>query len=195
MQQEKNESLGDFSSGVNLALTVIFSVNRNVQIWSRVPGTTGGWFYGWMYFAGLAVQAWYYMANAQYLQRWDLVHFEFMARLSGIWFAVHGVARAIQLARGIRLHSYEPGVGVLQWALPNWPLWLVGLLSDLGVAIALSGGLWLLDSPIQSGWYAAMCVWLLLGHIWIHTRDARRRQIWHDSQIEADDWSQQIGRR
>lgn len=194
MQPDKPESLSNISDGVNLGLMLVFSVSRTVQIWSRVPGSTGAWFYGWMILVGLGIQAWYYHANLEARQTMDLLGWEAMAWLSLMWFGVHGVVRSIHLARGLRFHSYDPGQGILHRLMPGWSFAASGLTSDLAVSVALSSGLWLIACPILSSWYAGMCFWLVIGHVWLVARDARRRQLWHDARIDADDWSQQIGR-
>lgn len=193
MQSEKQESLSNLSDGVSLGLTLVFSVNRTVQIWSRVLGSTGTWFYGWMIFVGLAIQAWYYQVNLESQQAADLVSWEAMAWLSVMWYSIHGVVRSIQMARGVRFHSYDPGVGILHRLMSGWSPSAIALTSDLAIAVSFSCGLWLLACPILSGWYAGMLLWLVIGHSWQVARDARRRQIWHDAQVEADHWSQQIG--
>ncbi len=192
MNESKQESFGTLSDGINLGLTLIFSVCRTVQIWSRVPGTTGNWFYGWMFAAGLALSAWYYEVNVEASQAMDFIAWKSMAVASVVWFGIHGVARALHQMRGLQFHSYEPGVGILaRWIsrlTPNH----AGLISDLLVAVVLGISFKLLGSPIQSGWYFAMCVWLLIADRWIRFRDARQVQIYIDAQAQSEDWSRRV---
>ena len=195
MEQDKQQSLADFNQGVSLTLIGIFSVNRSVQLWSRSLGSTGGWFFGWVYLVGLAIQGWYYQANVHGSGTEDFVKWEAFVSANIIWFAIHGVVRAFHVSSGIRSHSYDPGVGILQSILPTWSAGSVAIASDLAVAIFLSVSLRLIDSPILSGWYAAMCFWLLVGHVWMRTSRAYRYQGYINTKSEAEQWSNQIKER
>lgn len=190
-KQQKQQNLIDISQGMTLVLIAIFSVNRSVQIWSRCLGSTGSWFYGWMFFVGLLLQAWYCQLNAHATSRADVISFETIAYVSVFWFAIHGVVRSFHFARGIRFHTYEPGYGVLQGMLPTLSVGSTALASDLTVAVGLSLLCWLIGSPILSGWYASICFWLIVGHLWINMSQSRRLQMWFDSQVESNRWSQQ----
>lgn len=195
MDQEQQKSLRDIGTGLNLVLGTLFSISRTVQIWSRMPGTTGTWFFGFYYFVGSLMQTWYCRVNEETLGRTDLVSQSSIMGLSLIWFSIHGVIRGGQFLRGTRFHSFDPGVGILSLLNPKWNANTVSLASDLLVATALSLFLWLLRSPILSGWYASLCVWLVLAHCWILARDTRRMQAWTNSEQEAAYWSEQLRRR
>ncbi len=195
MENQKQESLVDFSTGMTLALTVVFSVSRSVQIWSRVPGSTGSWFYGWMFVVGLGINVWYYQANVQACQARDFIGLAYVAEASIAWFGVHGIVRLFNNRGTVPSHSYEPGVGILFWLMPALSASTVAIVSDLCVALLLGCVLSLLGSPIQAGWYFAMCFWLSLGHLWIKSRDARNCRVWRDTQYEAEYMSQKINRR
>ena len=195
MQQDKQQNLADFNQGVSLALIAIFSVNRSVQLWSRSLGSTGGWFFGWMYFVGLMLQAWYYQANSHFSGSEDFVTWEAFAAVNIIWFSIHGVVRAFHKTRRVPSHSYDPGVGILQSVFPSWSAGTVAVASDLTVAVFLSIVLRMIESPILSGWYAAMSFWLLVGHVWMRTSRAYRYQVYINTKAEAEQWSNQIKER
>lgn len=195
MDQDKQQPLRDFSMGMNIALSAIFAVNRTVQIWSRTPGTTGTWFFAIYFVAGSIIQSWYCQVNEEAAAHRDLIPYVAIAGLSLFWFSVHGIIHAWLVLRGKRFHSFEPGVGILNSMFPNWSSASASLGSDLIVAMCISISLLLLQSPILSGWYAALCIWLLVSHYWLVARDARRQQTWVDSQFEAENWSEQIRRR
>ncbi len=192
MPGEKQESLVSLKDGMIVGLTIIFSLSRTVQIWSRLPGTTGDWFYGWMFAVGIAISAWYYELNVQASQAIDFIEWRAMAILSGMWFGVHGVVRAIRQLQGVRFHSYEPGVGVLDRFLSRIAPQYAGVISDIATAFALGVVFRCMGCPIQSGWYFAMCFWIAIGNAWIVARDSRRKQMWVDSQVEATEWSHRI---
>ena len=191
-KQQRQQNLIDLSQGMSLALIGIFAVNRTVQVWSRYPGSTGSWFYGWVFFVGLLLQAWYCQINTNAVNRADFVSIEVIAFVSILWFAIHGVIRSFHLLRGLRLHSYEPGQGVFHWMFPTWNSGFQALASDVITAVLLSIWLWLIGSPVLSSWYTFVCFWLLIGHCWGAASQARRRQIWIDSQVESENWSHQI---
>lgn len=196
MQPDKPDGiLKDYQAGMNLALILMFSINRSVQIWSRVPGSTGSWFYGWLYFVGLGLQAWYYEVNGQATGYYDAIGWLTFAWFSVMWFGIHGVVRSFHFARGLRFHSYEPGRGIFDWMFPNWKPGSASLASDLAVSMALSIVLAIVRSPILSGWYAAMCLWLILAQVWIKASHSRRHQEWIDAKSEAERWSDQIQER
>ena len=194
MEQEKQQ-LRDMANGSNLALMLMQGVNRSVQIWSRVPGTTGTWFFGLLFFQGMLIQAWYYQVNVVASKAPDSIPISVSFGLSLIWFAYHGVKRNIYRANGMRFHSYDPGIGILYRAFPNWQPATIDIASDLSVAIALSLLMLVAGSPIQSGWYRGMCIWLVVIHLWNHARDFRRLRALEDAQLEAAYWSEQVRRR
>ena len=141
------------------------------------------------------MQAWYCEVNAIASMKLDWIPPSALLGLSLIWFSVHGLTRAWHSIHGAQFHSYESGIGILARLFPGWSDGSQAIASDLCVSMAMSLVLWLFQSPILSGWYAAMCMWLILGHLWVYARDARRRQSWIDSQTEAEIWSEQIQRR
>lgn len=190
MGQQKQESLADMSAGIGIALSLLFGVNRTVQIWSRQPGTTGTWYFGFYYFVGAMFQAWYCELNLYASMRSDQIPPHFIIGMSVVWFAVHGISRACFFLRGVRFHSYDPGIGFLApLCPPTWRCDNVGLLSDLTTAIGLSLAFRFFASPILSGWFAAMSVWLIVAHAWSHARDERMQIARDDAQIEAQQWS------
>jgi len=189
MQPQKQDQLCDMSTGFNIALMLLFSVNRTVQIWSRVPGTTGTWFLGLYFFFGGMLQTWYCGVNEQASMRTDSIPPCFVLGLSIIWFAVHGIVRGYQFLQGTRFHSYEPGQGVLAPFLPSWQSDSVGFASDAVTAVGLSLAFALFASPGLSGWYASMCFWLIVAQLWSHARDRRMQQARIDAQVEAEQWS------
>ncbi len=195
MEQDKQSSLSDFSFGVDVVLSAVFAVNRTVQIWSRAPGSTGTWFFAIYFVAGSLLQSWYYQVNVEASATSDLISQPVVIGLSLFWFSVHGLVHSWFVLRGQTFHSFDPGVGVLNRLFPKWSESSASLGSDLIVSMLLSTVLFLLRSPILSGWYASLCMWLFVSHYWLVARDSRRRQMWIDSQFEAEHWSEQLKRR
>lgn len=192
MNQEPQSPVRDLGFGVDIALSAMLAVNRTVQIWSRCPGTTGTWYFALYFVGGSILQSWYCEMNRLASNSSDLIPQAFVAVASLLWFCVHGVLHTFQLARGRTFHSYDPGSPVLGRLFPAWSEESASLGSDLIVAMLLSIAFLILQSPILSGWYAAMTMWLVVTHTWITFRDARRRQIWIDSQFEAEYWSDHL---
>ncbi len=190
-ETDPKQQLRDLSNGMALTISAIFAVNRTVQIWSRIPGTTGPWFFGWLLPIGMCIQGYYYQVNVS-TTREDVMPFGFVVGLTLIWLCIHGVKHSLFRQHGLNFHSYEPGSGVLYGMAPRWSLSKFNLASDLFVAAGLSLCLHLLGCPILGQWYAFICVWLPLGQLWIHARDSHRRRKWMDAQIEAQDWSEQL---
>ena len=195
MQQEQQPPLRDLSIGMSICLSTMSALNRTVQIWSRKPGTTGSWFFAVYFIFGSLIQSWYCQVNEDAGLYRDWVPRVAILGLSLVWFAVHGIAHAWFCILGFQFHSYDPGEGILDSLFAKWSSPSATLASDLIVSMVMSIALLLLQSPILSGWYAAMCIWLLFVHFWLVARDAHRKQIWVDSQVEADTWSKQIQRR
>lgn len=185
----------ELRGGVALAIFLIFSVTRSVQLFSRVPGTTGPWFFGITFWIGLAIQLYYYQANVEASGRFDAIPEQLLIATQFGWLVVHWMVRAKNRFQGVRLHSYEPGLGVMNRLLPNWHLDWMGVTSDIAVAAVLGGTCMLLDCPILGSWYFAMIPWLLIGQAFIYGRDSLRVQRMEDAQIEADVWSQRFRER
>lgn len=188
-QPDPDEQL---KGGVSLVIFMIFSVTRSVQLFSRLPGTTGPWFFGITFWIGLAFQLYYYQANVEASGRFDAIPDMLIIYPQIAWLVVHWAMRQLTRLKGYRHHSYEPGLGVLHRILPNWQADWMGLASDIVVALSMGGICYLLDCPILGIWFLAMIPWLLLAFALIQGRDNIRMQRMDDARIEADDWSQRI---
>lgn len=194
-KQDNQKYLHDLNQGAGIAIIAISGVSRSVQLWSRIPGSCGTWYFGWVYLVGLFIQGLHYQLSVLATTRFDRVPLTSTACLAIFWLSVHSIAGSIYRNRGLRFHSYEPGAGILHCWFPAGRSSAIALGSDLVTAVGFSSVLWVLNSPIQSRWYAWMCVWLIVGHMWIQHRDHRRRMTWEDSQFESEHWSEQIQRR
>ncbi|MCA9194634.1 MAG: hypothetical protein KDB03_22840 [Planctomycetales bacterium] len=192
---EQTQPAQDLQGGFALLVFLIFSVNRSVQVFSRIPGTTGLWFFAFFFWFGLGIQAYYYYANVQALARLDAIPEMWFVYTQIAWLQVHTLMRFVTWLRGYRLHSYEPGLGLLHRVLKRWDADWMGLASDVLVAGALGVACHAMDCPIHSGWYFAMIPWLIIGKIVISARDQLRLQRMQDTQIEASVWSQRLKER
>lgn len=190
--QQQSSPDEQLQGGVGLAIFAIFSVTRSVQLFSRLPGTTGPWFFGVFFWIGLFIQLWYYQANVQASGRFDAIPDMLIIYLQFAWLVVHWGWRKWTWLKGYRLHSYEPGLGVLHRVLPTWPAEWMGLASDIFVAAALGGICYLANCPILGSWYLAMIPWLLIAQAVIQGRDYMRMQRMDDARIESDEWTRRL---
>lgn len=192
-QQDERQSLAELSKTVNIALVAMFSVNRQVQVWSHLPGSCGAWYLGWTFLAGSGIAGLYYTFCVAASGTFDAIPFAAVACASWIWAGVHQIASALASVRGEKSHSYEPGIAYLQRFFPEGHVPTVTLVADLLLSMNFSFVFWLCESPIQSSFYGWLCLWLIVAHVWIEFSHARRLTNWQDSQLETERFSEQIG--
>jgi len=108
-EQQESDFVRDFSKHVNWALVAMFAASTPAQIWSRVPGSTGGWFFGFFFVGGFVMQLLYIEIKSSVIGRYDAVSFAAVLGLSLIWFGLHGVRRTYLRSKGLHLHSYDTG--------------------------------------------------------------------------------------
>ncbi|MCA9217974.1 MAG: hypothetical protein KDB27_33115 [Planctomycetales bacterium] len=183
------------ADGITLALMIVFSLTRTVQLFSRLPGTVGPWFLSVFYIVGLSIQLYYCEMKAATTGVLDLVPTTLFLSVCILWHFVHGVFRRLAVAKGAVFHSYEPGLGVLCYLYHGWKLWQIGLISDLAVASTLSFVFYVLRCPHLSSWYLSMIPWLLVGQAYLFVRERFERQTVNDAQIESQIQSQKLWRR
>lgn len=195
-QPQDGQFIRDLGKHTNLVLTLMFAISTPLQLWSRIPGTTGVWFYGFFFVGGIALQCIYLAIKTQVLMRYDAISFASVAALHLAWFGVHGVSRAVARWRGHYCHSYDPGIGISQPLYPSLPAGAGRLVSDLTVLMAAVLIFDLTDCPLQRDWH----LWVVLPavvmcQIWIKAREAHLHQKHIDAVQAAHYYTDTIKRR
>ena len=162
-------------NALSLAMGLIFSVNRTVEVFSRVAGSTGDWYFGIFLLIGVSVQLYFCEVNAQVSGTPDLIPVHVMIMATIVW-SVHSICRLIRRADGRQQHSYDMGVGILEAWLIAWPPRLVDVLSNAVVAAVIGGCCHLLKSPILGRWYFSVGIWLVATDGFLAVRDRLRGQ-------------------
>lgn len=194
-QQDPQQHLSDLQQTTSLVFVAISSVTKQVKIWSHVPGTCGRWFFGWMYPVGECIAGLYYTLCVTASGEFDAVPYLAVLLLRLVWLAVHQVTGAYYQLQGQQLHSYEPGISILQRYWPRGHVPTITLVADLLVTFSFAGLLSLCDSPVQASFYGWLGLWLIVAHVWIELREARRVAMWRDSQLETERFSERISGR
>lgn len=195
-EQQDSDFVRDFSKHLNLVLVAMFAASTPAQIWSRIPGSTGGWFFGFFYVGGFAMQLLYIEIKTAAIGRYDAMPFTATFGLSLFWFGLHGVRRTYLRSKGRHLHSYDPGQGILGPVYPHLPNWLSALISDLTVAVAFGIFFHLADSPVQHDWFVWVVVpSLVISQSWVKSREAFMHQRHVDAAAGAKYYADTIKRR
>ena len=173
-------------------IILIFGVTRTVQLFSRVPGTTGSWFFGMAFWIGFGIQLFYYQVNVQSSGQFDAIPDRLFVYAIIGWLILHAVCRSHNRSKGMRCHSFSPGLGIFYRWLPNTPEHRIGLISDMATAALLGALGYFFGCPILGSWYLSMTIWLLMAQGCLHARDRYRTQRMDDARIETDAWTRQL---
>lgn len=193
MQSHKAETPQEpFQDGYAMLMCLLFAVTKTVQLFSRRPGTTGTWFFGFVFWIGFGIQLLYYQANVEATGRFDAVPEKAFLLIHIGWFLFHRVRRFFEPRRRGRVHSYDPGVGILRNAFPNWSLGAANFASDAIVSGLMFLACFYGGCPILAGWYFYMPIWLLLEGACSQFRLDYQRQRLDDAQVEADAWTKML---
>ena len=195
-QPQDGQFVRNLGKHTNLVLTLMFAVSTPLQLWSRIPGTTGVWFYGFFLGGGIVIQCIYSVIKTQALMRYDAIPLGSVVALHLVAFGVHGVGRATAHWRGNYCHSYDPGLGIFQPLYPSLPAGAVRLMSDLSVLMAMVLIFDLADSPIQRDWHLWVVLpAIVLSPLWIKAREAHLHQKHIDAVQAANYYTDTIKRR
>ena len=182
-------------TGFTVMVSTIFAVIRTVQIFSRIPGTTGGAFFGIYLVIGWVIQLFYVQMNIEASGRMDAMPELLWFWGPFAWLVVHRCCYFRNRFRGRVVHSASEGIGILYRWLPAWSVGSVGLASDILVALVMGLIFHLTDNPILGSWYIAMIVWLIVAHAitlgWMHMQMER----FDDAQIESEAWNTRLQER
>lgn len=182
-------------NAMGLAMGLIFSVNRTVEIFAKAAGSTGDWYFGVFLGIGVGVQLYFCEVNAQRSGIADLIPVQAMIMATIVWSAVHSVCRLMRRANGVQQHSYDTGIGILDRWLPGWPPQLIDTLSNVTVAFVMGCGCHLLKSPILGRWYLSIGIWLVAMDCFLAVRHKVRGQRMVDARAEAEYLSRHVHRK
>jgi len=193
---DNKDFIREFSGHVSVLLVALFTVSTTAQIYSRPPGVTGPRFFGLYFIAGLFVFCLYSQIKLTVTGQVDAIGMETTLGISLMWFAVHGICRALHQARGVQVHSHEPGYGLFTPLYRGLPVWLSTLISDVTVTIGIGLYCHINASPIHRDWFAWMVLpSVVISQAWVQSRQAFLRQRFVDASAEASHYADAIGRR
>jgi len=179
--------------GLGVFLMFIFTIGRSVQLFSRVPGTSGPGLVLASLFS-ILTQVWYYQMNVDASGSSDSIAIEWVFLVQIVWFLYCVCATIWNQLPGYGLDLTDIGVGIFRRWLPNSENSVVGFVSDMALAIGLACFFFAFDSPILGGWYRAMVVWLLIGHVWLKARNDIELQRIKNARSRAEYWSNRFNR-
>lgn len=186
-QPNQQNFIRDFSNSWDIALLAMFSVTTTVQLWSRLPGSTGRRFYGFYLLAGTVLQILYVQFNTQATGKPDWVSLYITIGISLCWFSIHCLRQNYQRFRGICKHSHDPGTGILTRIYPSLPANHCTFISDITAAIGIGLFLHAAASPHLANWFFYIVVpSLIVAQLWASARLRYQRQRFIDANEEAD---------
>lgn len=194
--EKPQETSKDLKAGMDLVMLLIFSVTRSVTLYSRMLGSTGPYYF-LIYWIGVLIQAYYCHVNVIASGRMDAMPFSALLLINFAWLMIHIVKGRFNAQNGERLHSFDPGIGVLaaySWTR-SWRGWQVNVVSDIVTALNLGGFFFLTGSPVLGSWYVAMIVWILIEHLFLYARDTLQMQRMHNAKIETQHLSDRLKQR
>ena len=175
------EEIKNARNGIGGFLIAGLAVCRTLQVFSRIPGSSGLWLsLAWM--AGTVIQGFYLYGHVQKYGRIDAIPFEAFLTLQYLWWLAD-VAVRIWLSRKqskpARLYQGR-GVFFRHWMRDD----IAGPASDVVVGLGLILFFRLFGCPTLANWYSVILGWtvfcqgFLFAHeLWLRLRirAARRR--------------------
>ncbi|MCA9178415.1 MAG: hypothetical protein KDB14_28335 [Planctomycetales bacterium] len=162
-------------NGIGAFMILGFSLARSIQVFSRVPGSSGLYFQlAWT--IGVALQGFYLAGHVEIHGRVDAVPFEYLLILQGACWLVSFFILAVHWTLSTRPpHDKAMGRGLLTRHLPGLSEQKGGIVSDVAVGGLLIVLLLALRCPVQAACYRFMLGWTLCCHLAIYLRDAQYR--------------------
>ncbi len=192
-QDHIKQEMESYRFGLGAVLIFVFTIGRSVQIFSRIPGTSGAIFVlAWL--GSFIAQAWYYQVNVDASGTPDLIAIEWMLLIQAVFFLVGLVILICRQVRGEEVDPFVIGTSIFSRLLPNIKPANQDAASDMIVAAGLSLFFFALDSPIQGGWYRAMLFWMLIGHLWLAACERIQSRRLRNAQRRAAYWSRRLPR-
>lgn len=190
-EQFLKEEVKSARNGVGGFLIAGLAVCRTLQVFSRVPGTTGLYSQlAWL--AGATIQGFYLFGHTEKYGRIDRISFESILTLQYLWWLV-GVGIAVWSSRRRTANArLYPGRGIFfaHWMRDDF----AGLGSDAVIGIGLIVLFRVFGCPTLANWYSVILGWtvlchaLLFGHeLWIRLRirAAKRRSAYWNKQVRG----------
>lgn len=154
------EEIKSAKNGLGGLLIGGFTAGRTIQVFSRVPGTSGG-IVTMLWLIGFFLQSYYLFGHREKYGEVDAIPYELFLLTQGAWWCVHLLCGFF----GPRRSDYELGRGILCRFLPMYSHEAGGVISDVFVGMGLIGVLHLLDCPTQASTYYMILGLTLFCHV------------------------------
>ncbi len=184
------DELQSAKTGFGLLLFGCFAIGQSVLAFSRVAGTSGPIFVLAQVMCIIA-QFWYYEAVAESVGE-DAIGIFIPILIQLGWFAYTIIATFRWRLRGVEFELAQPGFGILHRWMPSQSLPRINFISDLLVAVALTGTCFLLESPILGRWYLLVTFAVIFTHLWLDWRDSLEMRRIQEAQRRARHWSARL---
>lgn len=185
------EEIKSARNGLGGFLIAGFAVSRNIQIFSRQPGTAGlHLILAWPVGAGLC--GFYLYGHAEKFGEIDSLHPAWLLALQGIVWAAGVLITIWNSFFGRRISVQELGEGFLFRTSHRLSRRATGIGSDLVVGTALVAVLFALDSPVQARCYLVILGCLSMCHACVLVRDLLYRLRIRDAKRRAGRWHEDV---
>ena len=177
--------------GLGMFLIATHTLAQSVQLFSRVPGTSGPLFVVAQLFC-IVGQFLFYEARVDAGGQADVIGIGIWFYIQLIWFVYGFIATFIWRARGLEVDIIELGIPVLCRRFPKANYATVAFCSDMLVAGLLTAVFYLTGSPILGDWYCVTAFVLLINHKWMYWREQTEKRRFMDAQKRARQWSRRL---
>ncbi|RCS46477.1 hypothetical protein DTL42_16095 [Bremerella cremea] len=194
-EEYHEEEIRSIRNGIGGFLIAGFAMGRTLQIFSRSPGSAGSILVAAWAFA-VFVQGYYLHGHTQLHGRIDAIPFELLIAAQVVWWLVGLVLTFVHILYRTQARDSDLGRGVLSCYFPRLSTTAAGIVSDVGIGLALAALLRLFASPVQSNWYLIMVGWILICHFafFLHQWYLRKRV--HAAKLRSAGWRTEVrGRR
>lgn len=183
------EEIKSARNGIGGFLIVGFMLGRNIQVFSRLPGTSGLYLVlAWPLAAGLC--GFYLHGHAEQFGATDAIPFQWVIVIQSLIWALGLPVTLWRCTIGKRINEQEIGEGFLFRRSQRLTRWTAGVWSDIVAGAVLVGLLFAFDSPVQAKFYLVVLGWLACCHGCVLFRDLlwkariraakRRANAWHE---------------
>ena len=177
-------------AGFAILLTGLLTIGQSVQVFSRIPGTSGPLFILAHLFGMLAQVAFYEVcveANGR-----DLIGIAVPIGLQIVWL-ICGIVSAFRLRqRGFETELNQLGVGILYRQMANQSAAAIGFTSDMLVSVGFTTICFLCQSPILARWYLVVTLGLLFTHLWMDWRQRTEMNRLNNARSRARHWTNRL---
>ncbi|APZ93411.1 hypothetical protein [Fuerstiella marisgermanici] len=179
------EEIKSFRNGIGGFLIAGLTVCRTLQVFSRIPGSSGLWLnLAWI--AGAAIQGFYLSGHVQKYGRVDVISFEAFLTFQYLWWLVDVAIRiwfSRKRSRPARLYQGR-AIFFRHWMRDD----IAGVASDVVVGVGMITFFRVLACSTLANWYSVILGWtvfcqgfLLARELWIRLRiraTRRRAAYW-----------------